>query len=76
VDRWKEFRKIEFVFKSSSVGAPTPLPLSLPPPRTDSSLGACPAERQGVAASSPASDTSSDGKVAALHTYMRACGLC
>jgi hypothetical protein len=66
VDRCKEFKKGEFLFKPRSVAAPTPLPLPLPPPRPDSSLGASQGNRRGAAASIPASLGSSGSKVAAL----------
>jgi hypothetical protein len=75
-DQRKELKKPEFVFKPRQNGTPTPLPLSLPPPRLDSSLGAGTTDRRGVTTSSPTIDTSSDGKVAALRTYRSACGLC
>jgi hypothetical protein len=75
-DRRKELRKPEFVFKPRTAGTSSPLPLSLPPPRTDSSLGAGAVECRGATTSVPVLDNSSDGKVAVLHAYRRAHGLC
>jgi hypothetical protein len=74
VDRRKELKKPEFVFKLRHNGTPTPLPLPLPPPRLDSSLGAGTVNHRGVTASSPTTDTSSHGKVSALRTYRRVRG--
>jgi hypothetical protein len=62
-DRRKELRKPEFVFKPRTAGTSSPLPLSLPPPRTDSSLGAGAVECRGATTSIPVLDNSSDGKV-------------
>jgi hypothetical protein len=69
-----EIKKPDYPFKPRQANTVVPLPL-LPPPSRDKSLGGMPAT-EAKKSSEATSHTTSDNKIAALHAYRRAWGLC